>query len=76
MTRFLISFSVDVRRGLWLFALSSLWLPALLVRHRLWKKFALHVVLVGALLLAWGTNALAATCNSTGGGAAVIERVR
>lgn len=68
MTRFLISFSVDVRRELWLFALSGSWLPAFLVRHRLSKKSALCGFFFCALLSAWGTNAVAATCNSTGGG--------
>ena len=43
-------------------------MPALPVRHRLWKKSALCGFCVCALLSGWATNAVAATCNSTGGG--------
>jgi hypothetical protein len=68
MMRFLICFSVEVRRCLWLFSARGLSLPAFLVRHRSWKKTTLCGFCVCALLSAWGTNAVAATCNSTGGG--------
>ncbi|MEQ1776841.1 MAG: hypothetical protein ABL891_23890, partial [Burkholderiales bacterium] len=68
MMRFLILLSVQVRRGPSLLASRGVRSPSSLVRGRSWNKHALCGVGVFSLLFIWGTDALALTCNSNGGG--------